>query len=209
MPARVEGPTRALFEWIGRELPFARRLVFANLWLTRGLVVRKLEASPATNAMIRTTAAPTILQAGSKDNVLPGQARAVINFRILPGDSVAGVLAHVRRAVDDARVEVGIAGRFTAEPSAASSPGAESFRRLARAIRGVNPDVIVAPYLVVVVTDARHFADLSRDVFRFLPLRLTAADLARVHGVDERIAVGDYERAIRTYRQLVLDAAGA
>jgi carboxypeptidase PM20D1 len=89
-----------------------------------------------------------------------------------------------------------------------STTESESFRTLERTIRGVTPDAIVAPYVVVVVTDARHYGDLSTNVFRFLPVRLTTTDLARMHGADERIAVRHYEAAIRTYRQLVLNAAG-
>ena len=60
---------------------------------------------------------------------------------------------------------------------------------------------------MVVATDARYFADLSANVFRFLPVRLTPVDIQRMHGTDERISVSDYERAIRFYRRLVLDAA--
>jgi carboxypeptidase PM20D1 len=209
MPARLEGPTRQLFERIGPELPFARRAVFANLWLTRPLVIHKLESSPTTNAMVRTTTAATVFHAGTKDNVLPSYARAVINFRILPGDSIAGVVEHVRRVIADSRVKVKIVGAFSAEPSAVSSSESESFRRLERTIRSIAPDAIVAPYLVVVVTDARYYSGLSRNVFRFLPLRLAARDLARMHGTDERIAVPHYEDAIRTYRRLILDAAGS
>ncbi len=77
-----------------------------------------------------------------------------------------------------------------------------------RTIWSVAPNVIVAPYLAVVVTDARYFQELSRNVFRFMPVQLTSTDLARVHGTNERLAVRDYERAIRTYRQLILNAAG-
>jgi carboxypeptidase PM20D1 len=206
MPARLEGPTRQLFDRIGPGFPFAQRVVFANLWLTRALVMRKLEGSPTTNAMVRTTTAPTIFHAGAKDNVLPSHARAVINFRILPGDSAAVVLEHVRRVIDDTRVEVKTVGRFSAEPSSVTSTESESFRRLERTIRSVNPDAIVAPYLVVVASDARYFSDLSTNVFRFLPVRLTPADLGRMHGTNERIAIRDYEGAIRMYRQLILDA---
>jgi carboxypeptidase PM20D1 len=158
--------------------------------------------------MVRTTTAATIFQAGTKDNVLPGFATAILNFRILPGDSVAGVLEHVRRVIDDERVEIRTVGRFSAEPSAVSSTDSGSFQALERAIRGLAPDAIVAPYLVVVVTDSRHYSGLTRNVFRFLPLRLTARDLERVHGIDERIGVREYEEAIRTYRQFVLEAAG-
>jgi carboxypeptidase PM20D1 len=207
MPARLTGPTEQLFDTIGPRMPFVPRTLFANLWLARTLVLAKLEASPTTNAMVRTTTAVTLLQAGTKDNVLPSHARAVVNFRLLPGDSVAGVLAHVRSVVDDARVEVRTGGRFTAEPSAVSSTESGAFHALERSIRGVTPDAVVAPYLVVVVTDARHYAGLTDNVFRFLPIRVGPRDLERMHGIDERIGIEVYEDAIRTYRELIVEVA--
>jgi carboxypeptidase PM20D1 len=207
MPARLEGPTREMFEHIGPRLPYPQRAIFANLWLTRPLVVRTLQRTPATNAMVRTTTATTMFQSGTKDNVLPSHARAVVNFRILPGDSIDAVVDHVRRTIDDDRVQVQTTGRFTAEPSAVSSTDSAAFRRLERAIRNTTPEVIVTPYLVVVVTDARYYSDLSPNVFRFLPLRLTARDLDRMHGANERLGIGEYETAIRTYRQLIINAA--
>jgi carboxypeptidase PM20D1 len=208
MSARLERPTRQLFDRIGPRFPPAQRVLFANLWLTGPFVLRSLEQRPATDAMVRTTTAPTIFQAGTKDNMLPSYARAVINFRILPGDTVATVVEHVRRAIGDRRVEVTIAGRFSAEPSAVSSTDAESFQALERTILSVVPDAIVAPYLVVVATDARYYSGLSPNVYRFLPLRLSPRDLERMHGSDERIGISEYELAIRLYRQLVLEAAG-
>src|SRR5687768_14679280 len=171
MPARLDGATQQLFERIGPQFRLAQRAVFANLWLTRPLVTRKLEGSPTTNAMVRTTTAATVFQAGTKDNVLPTYARALVNFRILPGDTVNGVVAHVRSAIDDSRIEVNIGGAFQSEPSALSDSGSDGFRRLELAIRSVTPDAIVAPYLVVVVSDSRYFADISENVFRFLPVR--------------------------------------
>jgi carboxypeptidase PM20D1 len=207
MPARLEGATEQLFETIGPEFPAVQRAVFANLWLTRPVVLRTLEKTPSTNAMVRTTTAPTIFRAGTKDNVLPSHARAVINFRILPGDSVASVMDHVRRVIDDTRIEMTVGGRFTAEPSPVSSSGTEGFRTISRALRSVVPQAIVAPYLVVVVTDARHYSELTENAFRFLPLRLTSQDLERMHGSDERVAIRDYYTAIRIYRQLLVDAA--
>ena len=121
MPARMEGATRGLFDRIGPHFPLVQRAVFANLWLTRAIVTRRLASSPATNAMVRTTTAPTMFEAGTKDNMLPSSARAVVNFRILPGDSVSTVLDHVRRVVDDDRVDIKTVGRFSAEPSAMTS----------------------------------------------------------------------------------------
>jgi carboxypeptidase PM20D1 len=204
MPARLEEPTVQLLERIGPELPAGGRALLANLWITRGLVLDRMAATPATNAMVRTTIAPTVLQAGGKDNVLPERARAIVNVRILPGDSVHGALAHVRETVNDERVDVRDVGAFSAEPSAVSSSASESFRRVELAIRRTVPDAIVAPYLVVGATDARHYADMSDSVLRFLPVRLTQADLDGMHGSDERISIASYEAAIRTYREILL-----
>lgn len=209
MRARLEGPTRELFDRVGPQLPFGQRLVFANLWLTEPVVTRKLQGNPTTNAMVRTTMAATIFEAGTKDNVLPSHARAVLNFRILPGDSVASVGDHVRRVIDDARVETRVVGRFSAEPSTVSSTRSPSFAKLERTIQRVMPGAIVAPYTVVVATDARHFAGLGKNVFRFLPVRLAPEDIARMHGTNERLATRDYERAIRFYRELVLETTGS
>jgi acetylornithine deacetylase/succinyl-diaminopimelate desuccinylase-like protein len=54
-----------------------------------------------------------------------------------------------------------------------------------------------------------HYSSLSQNVFRFLPLRLTSRDLERMHGIDERIGIHEYEAAIRTHRQFVVEAAGS
>jgi carboxypeptidase PM20D1 len=74
----------------------------------------------------------------------------------------------------------------------------------------VNPPCKLAtrhPYLVVVLTDARYYAGLSENVFRFLPLRLTAQVIfERMHRVDERIGIREYAAAIRTYRELIIEA---
>jgi carboxypeptidase PM20D1 len=209
MPARLDGATRQMFDHVGPQFPTVQRALFANLWLTRPMVIRRLQETPATNAMVRTTTAATIFQAGNKDNVLPTRARAVINFRILPGDSIRTVIDHVTRIVDDDRIEIKVGGRFSAEPSRVSPVDSDAFRALQRTIRSIVPDAVVAPYLVVVVTDARHYTDLSENIFRFLPLRLDSDDLKRMHGIDERVEIRDYETAIRMYRQLLVNAARA
>src|SRR5207245_8089071 len=105
-PPPPVAPTAAMFDYLGPEMSFGPRLVIANRWLLGGLLARKFGATPQGNAMLRTTTAPTVLQAGVKENVLPSSARALVNFRILPGGSVEGVVEHVRRAVHDSRISV-------------------------------------------------------------------------------------------------------
>jgi carboxypeptidase PM20D1 len=209
-PARLEGAARETFTFAAPEMGFGPRLLFANLWLTRPLVQRAMLASPTSAAMLRTTTAPTMLQGSPKDNVLPQRASAVVNFRIRPGESVEGTLARVRRVIDDERVTLR-ALPPAVEPSPLAPTDGEPFQRLHAAIRDVFPDAVVAPYLVVGATDARHYAVLTEHVFRFLPLRLEEDGLQRIHGTDERISVAAYEEMIRFYGHLLrrLDAPAA
>ncbi len=208
-PAHLSGPTGAMLDVAGRAMPFGARFVIANRWLFEPLLVRQLAGSPTTDAMLRTTTAPTMFEGGPKDNVLPQRARAVVNFRILPGDSVAGVLAHVNAVVRDARVSARLASGSRSEPSPVSSTETTGFRAIARAAEEIAPGVLVAPSLVVGATDARHYAVITPNAYRFLPLVMRADDIARVHGVDERVSVEGYGRAIRFLRRLLrLTTAG-
>src|SRR5258706_4317692 len=95
-----------MFEFLGPEMAWTKKLALANLWLFEPLVIRQLAKSPLTNALLRTTVAPTIFQAGVKDNVLPTQARAVINLRIMPGASTASGLEHVRKTLDKPSIKL-------------------------------------------------------------------------------------------------------
>ena len=208
LPGRFAGPVRALFDYIGPEMSLAPRLVFANSWLFAPLIERQLAASPQSNALLRTTTAATMFQGGVKENVLPATAHAVVNFRILPGDSVAGVVQHIRETIDGPRVQLRLVGRQT-EPSPVSSAASPSWAVLERTIRQVFPDVVVAPFLTPGGTDARHFRMLTQNVYRFLPIRSTAEDPAILHGTDERVSVRDYARAVQFYALLITNATSA
>ena len=110
----------------------------------------------------------------------------------------------MRRAVDDPHVELRPFGPVE-EPSEISDPEAPAFRTLQRTIEQIFPEAVVAPYLTIGATDARHFQKLTPNIYRFIPCRLGPDDLARFHGVDERVAVDDYYTAIRFYRTLLLN----
>src|SRR5436309_6684635 len=168
MARAIRGPTAAMFDYLGPEMSFGPRLVMANRWLLGGVLAAKFGATPQGNAMLRTTTAPTVLQAGIKENVLPSSARALVNFRILPGDSVEGVVEHVRRAVHDSRISVEpLPGQMT-NASGVTSVDAEPFQLLARTIRQVVPGAVVTLWLVVGGTDSRYYARLTPNVLRFV-----------------------------------------
>lgn len=203
MPAHLTAPVAGTLEALAPALPFVQRLAIANRWLFGPLLLRQLGASPVTNALIRTTTAPTMFNAGVQDNVLPGAARAVVNFRILPSDTIAAVQRHVVETVDDPAVAVKLDAEFAEEPSPVSDAGGAGYALLRRSVEAVYPDAIVAPGLVVGATDLRHYAGVVEARYNFLPGRLEAEDLERIHGSDERIAVAEYENMVRFYQHFI------
>jgi len=202
LPPRLDGPTAAMFDHLGREMPLGTRIAMANLWLTRSRVIRSLAASPTTNASIRTTTAPTVIRGSPKANVLPTHAQAIVNFRIISGETPATVLSHVRSVVDDPRVSITLSGQ-PAPPSPVSSTTSAAYRTLERGIRALAPSAIISPSLVVGATDARVYGGFARDVYRFLPVRVGPNDLDRFHGTNERIGVRDYGRAVGFMTNLI------
>lgn len=203
LPGGIEGPFREMLLAVGREMPFSRRLVLANLWLFAPLVERQLSRVPAADSMMRTSTAVTIIDGGVKSNVLPSSARAVVNFRIAPGDTVESVLEHVRRVTADPRVTV-VEARETREPSNVSPTDSDGYRLVERTIRQMFPDAVIAPYLLPGGTDSRHFASLTPNVYRFGAIRVGMDDLRRAHGTDERVSVDVLEKMVAFYMQLLM-----
>jgi carboxypeptidase PM20D1 len=203
MPLSFTGATEAMFTYLGPEMGFGPKLFVANRWLFGGLLKRMFGSSPEGSAMLRTTTAPTIFQAGVKANVLPSTARAVVNHRIISGETSIDVLEHDRRTIDDDRIQVELVDGFVSEPSPVSDVTSESFVTLSRTIREVFPGAVVTPYLVVGGTDSRHYGEVARNVYRFSGAVVSENDMGRVHGTDERIAVDAYADLVRFFIRYV------
>ncbi|MFL6582188.1 MAG: M20 family peptidase [Burkholderiales bacterium] len=201
-------PVRSQLAYLGPEQGWLRRTMFANLWLFAPLVKLQMAKTPATNAMVRTTIAPTMLEGSIKENVLPARARAVVNLRLLPGTSSDEAIRRVVAAVDDARVNIVATGTSLSEPSPVSSTDSEAFKKLQRAVKSTFPDAIVVPSLVLGATDSRYFTALADNVFRFLPARFAREDLSRYHGINERVSDAHYTEFIRFYMRYLREAAG-
>jgi carboxypeptidase PM20D1 len=207
MPGGLEGLSRDMFDLISRHMPFTARMLFANQWLFGSILERQMSSLPLTNAMLRTTAAPTMLSGSIKSNVLPVEAIATVNFRIHPRDSVEDVIEHVRRVVESDRVEVRVAEGAGNPASQVSDADSEGFSVIRRAIREVYGDVIVAPGLMVAATDTRHYARVADNAFRFNPMKVSSEDLTGFHGIDEKIDVANLAQGTRTYVQIMRHAA--
>jgi carboxypeptidase PM20D1 len=197
--------TRLTLDYLGSQMSFGRRLLLANLWLFEPLVERVMSANASTAAGIRSTIAATMLEGSSKSNILPTRASAVVNVRIMPGDSVASVKEHFVSVIDDPRVAV--TTFMENEPSAVSPTDSLGYRLIEKNIRMMDESVIVAPYLVIGGTDSKHFYALSPNIYRFFMVRANAQTLKRIHGINEQLPVADYSSAISFFYQLIRDSA--
>lgn len=206
MPVRLGGATRMMLDGMAPHMSMPMRTALSNLWLLSPVIERVLASQPASNATVRTTLAPTMMNAGVAPNVLAASGEVVINARILPGDTIDGVLAHVREVIDDPEIEVRCDECW--EPSAISSVDDEGFAVVRHAIAHVFPEAIVVPYLTVGATDARHYAGVARQAYRFLPIRMRAKDRTRMHGTDEQTTVEGFAEAVRFYMTVMTLAAG-
>jgi carboxypeptidase PM20D1 len=202
LPMQIRSTVAEMFATIAPEMSGFNRVVLSNLWLFKPLLLREFEKSGPTEATVRTTTALTIFNAGDKDNVLPGNAEAVVNFRLLPGDTQASVTEHVRKVIGNEKIEIKPYPGNT-DPPPVTGIASESYRALNTTIREVFPDALVAPGLMVAATDSRHYAGVTDNIFRFSPVRANSEDLKRFHGTNERLSIANYADMIRFYRRLM------
>lgn len=208
MPARLAPPTTEMLDRLAPEMPLVLRVAIANRWLFSPLLIHELGKAPVSDALLRTTTAPTLLRAGIKDNVLPSEAEAIVNFRLLPGDTVAGVTAHIRSVIADPDIAVEVYGEAANEASPVADTRAPAFALLARSVNEVFPDAVVSSGLVIGTTDLRNYAGLYDNRYNFVPTPLAPEDLARIHGTNERIGVADYANIVRFYLRLLRNLNG-
>lgn len=204
MPAHLE-VVEFLMSYLGSALPFSQRMLYANTWLFSGVLKKRLAKSKLLNASIRTTTAPTIINAGVKDNVLPAKAEAVFNFRILPGNDLRTVYEMVLERINDERVKVlpfegeTLEGTSGWDPSPVADTDSAYYLRLAHLVKEAFPEALVSPYLVLGGTDARHYAPVTENALRFTPISYDQAAIQSVHGVNERLSYENCAKMVDFY----------
>ncbi len=162
-----------------------------------------------TTAMLHTTTAVTMVDGGIKENVLPPIATALVNFRIVQGETVQSVVEQVKKNINDERVEVTVFPN-NIDPSPVSDPYGKEYKLIEKSIRQTwgAPNLLVSPYLVIGGADAKYFAaTIAKNVYRFTALRVeSAADTARWHGVNERMRVDEFPNSIRFFHNFIGNA---
>jgi len=178
---------------------FFQKIAVNNLWLFDGLVKSNLSKTPSGNAMIRTTIVPTILNSGVRENVIPTNATAIVNCRILPGDTRKDIQEFIRKSINDNRVKINIKGDFSRDASAITDIHAAAYQKVAAAANQIMDSVITSPYIMLGATDSRSYRKMSDGVVNFSPV----VDGKGYHGIDERLPISDLKRCISFFTVLM------
>jgi len=206
MKASITKPIALLFDTLAKDMALPLGVVVSNRWLFESILTGQLEKQNSTNALIRTTMATTMIQGSQQANVLPKTANAVINVRILPGDSVDKVITYIKKIIGDEAVNVSILGG-SGEPSSVSSIATVGYKAIANSISQIYPDILVAPSLLIAGTDSKHYKQLTENIYRFRPLWIKKEDISRFHGSNERIGIENLQQMTMFYYQLITNAS--
>jgi carboxypeptidase PM20D1 len=204
-PPRLSAPLKDFMSVAGPEMTFIQKLAFANHWFFESMIFDIYSNKSSGNALIRTTTSPTIFRAGIKENVIPYEANAMINFRILPGTTTNDVMDRVREIVDDERIQLTFSG-FKSEAPKTSSIESFGYTIIEKSIKEVYENTVVAPNLVIAATDSRHYYPISQNIYRFAPFKLSEENIDTFHGINESIGVLEFEESIQFYIRLIMNS---
>ena len=201
-PSHLPDATVDMLERAGAHARMPYAAVFGNARRLRPLLSRVLpRLGHETAALTRTTVAVTQLSGSPGANVIAATARAHVNMRVMVGETVDGAVERIRRTVGDDHVEVSLVSGD--EPSPVSPTDDTAYALLESTVADVFPGTVAVPYVMLAATDSRHFHRVWPRVYRFTPFRMSDAQRASIHGVDERIGVRDLLDGVAWYRRLI------
>ena len=198
--AKFTESTKNFFEFLGPEMKFPNNMAFANPAIFKSIIVNNYAKTGSGNAMIRTTFVPTIINAGIKDNVVPTLATAIVNFRLLPGDSSENIKEKVKKIINDERVIIKDFNReFSPEATPTASTETAAFKTLDTIIKKSYNGVLTTPFLMIGGTDSKHFYGVSANIFKFSPMQ----DPIGFHTIDEQVSIESYQHSLWFFEQLM------
>jgi len=169
--------------------------------------VAAFSGGPSSDALLRSTRAVTMLSASPKENILPDEARANVNVRLIAGETIESVRCRIERRLKRFGVEVRVAHPEQAnEALPESSADTRAYRRVAALAESLAPGARALPFQVTVGTDTRHYLGVADNIYRITPALVDMGEVARVHSADERVSVENIERCARFYEALFREA---
>ncbi|XP_064633429.1 N-fatty-acyl-amino acid synthase/hydrolase PM20D1.2-like [Lineus longissimus] len=187
------------------KMSFLNRLAIANVWLFKPIMSWMLSRKPASNALIRTTTAVTMFHSGVKSNILPQSAKAIVNHRVHPAQTLKEVIEYDRQVINDVRVNITMQDGDDPHPMSPYDETTFGYQIIKKSISTIFQEAVVAPGIMIANTDTKHYLQFSKCIYRFRPAHLYLEDLNRIHGKNERISVKNYEQVLNFFMVLMLN----
>ena len=166
-------------------------------------ILKEIMEDPVYHSMTHNTAAITVLKAGEKVNVVPTEATARVDCRLIPGTSPETFIERLKTIIDTPDVEV--QATFTGVDNPPSSHETPLFRAIEKAVALHDPGCIVTPHLVPGATDSRYFRAAGVPCYDFIPFRLTMEERMLIHGIDERISIENMKFGVEMMVDILLN----
>ncbi|MCU1341531.1 MAG: hypothetical protein JWN92_954 [Candidatus Acidoferrum typicum] len=209
VPAEPNTITRRYFEQLAKveENDTAKWMRALEQPERADLAVKHLsEESPMWNSMLRDSITPTIINAGFRNNVIPSQATANLNVRMLPGHSIDELIGQLGKAVNDPQIKF----KLAPDPGE-NAPPSDLTSSLYKTIERIAPQefsgAVALPFLSTGATDSASLRLHKVQAYGLNPFPLTDADDARMHGDDERIPVESFRKGVMFLYHVVSDFA--
>lgn len=200
--AKMTDTVKEMFARMTPNMNFGMRMVFANLWLFEGLLVKVLPMlSPAAAAMTRTTMAFTTAKGSDGLNVLPQEAYVTANMRFIQHQPVKESIALVDKIAKKYNIEVEVL--YKDDPCPVVDYESAAFRQIEKISAEIYPNVGICPYTMTGGTDAKFYKDICENAIRFAPIYIDAQQYASIHAINENIYQGALTKAVDFYRMLV------
>ena len=190
----------ALFTEIGKNTTYPVRCVMCNVPILKPLIKKIMIQIPPAACMTRTTTAVTMASGSPAPNVLPQKATINVNLRIMPGQTIETVEAHLKKiAGKDAEVKL-VKGN---NPSKISPTDSRAFKTIAKICKSMDQDNIIAPYLVMGGTDSRQYEPVCDNIYRYSPFPVSTELLLTTHGTNERIPVSALGEGVVFFKRYI------
>jgi acetylornithine deacetylase/succinyl-diaminopimelate desuccinylase-like protein len=196
-PIRLIPPVIEMLHTLASAQTFPRSFLFAHAEniLTWPFLFPMLDQDAFFAPLIRNTASLTVLRSGQKSNVIPAEAEAKLDIRLLPGEDPQAVLGDLRAMIKGMKVSIEAEDLPIAHsPSDSTS---DFYRALVETLRTIDPPGLITPYLTPGATDSRYFRRAGMKAYGFMPMLLDTQELNRIHGIDERISTANLRFGIQ------------
>ncbi len=191
----------AIVDKVGRNTSFPVRNILCHGKALKPVLNVVMKNIPAAASFVRTTTAVTMASGSPQANVLPQKASIAVNFRVMPGMTIADIKTHLEKVIKNKNVEIKLLGGQ--EPSNVSPTDSRAFNAIEDICYRMNNNNVVAPYLVMGGTDARNYQNICENVYRYSPFLLDTKLLTTTHGTNEKIAVDSFADALAFFKRYI------